>query len=208
MKMSLKQVFGVVACALCLGGTANAGVLYDNLSAVSNGSDRVGAFGPLADSFSTTGATTLVYVKVLLTNGGNAGTGTVDVSLLDDDAGSPGNFLAALGSISDNSITAALTIFDLPQAPGIGLAANTRYWIELSTSDNSTAEWSWSFDTTGPGVADEFYANVAGVSPNEDGPYQMQLLGASAVPEPSTLLGGSLVALLGLAALRRERAAA
>jgi hypothetical protein len=54
---------------------------------------------------------------------------------------------------------------------------------------NSSAFWAWSFDVSGPGVANEFFSNNAGVFPNnQNGPYQMQV--NTAIPEPSTLALG------------------
>jgi hypothetical protein len=40
-------------------------------------------------------------------------------------------------------------------------------------SAGSSASRAWSFDTSGPGVANEFFASQLGVFPNVNGPYQM-----------------------------------
>jgi hypothetical protein len=207
VKASFKQVLGVVACVLFLGGSVNAGVLYDNLPAVTDGVDPIVGFGPLADSFST-GATAvgLTNVSVRLTNGGSPGTGNIMVSLAPDTGGGPSMLQTLLGTISDSMITSGLTVFDLPQGSPVMLSASTRYWIVLASSDGSTAGWGWSLDTSGPGVAGEFFFNQNGVFPNSDGPYQMAINRSLSTPEPSTLVGASLGVLLGLAALRRKRA--
>ena len=80
-------------------------------------------------------------------------------------------------------VSTALSAFSAPFS-NVPLAANTRYWIELSTS-NGSLEWSYSGANDGIGVANEynFYAGV--VYHNADfTPYQMSI--GSAVPEPST----------------------
>ena len=79
-------------------------------------------------------------------------------------------------------------MFDFPIGSPIALAPSTRYWIQLSSTDESGSTWAWSTDVSGPGVAGEFFANSGGVFPNDpDGPYQMRVSGtASVVPEPST----------------------
>jgi hypothetical protein len=91
-----------------------------------------------------------------------------------------------------------MSVFDFPLAP-YALSANTIYWIGLS--GNTSAFWSWSLDTSGPGVANEYFANIDGVFPNNpDGPYQMLVSGIITTPEPGTmsllLLGLGLVGTL------------
>ena len=129
--------------------------------------------------------------------------GSVTVQLVSDNNTSPGAVLATLGTLDDTDATFSLTPYDFPVSPGIALAANTRYWIELSTSNSSSILWGWSFDLSGPGVAGEFYfADGFGVIPN-DSPYQMLVI-ATAVPEPSSLALGGLGA-VGLAGYARRR---
>lgn len=200
------------AALILLGGGARAAVLYDNIGATSVSSDPIASFGPLADSFST-GASgfSLADVKVLLQRSG--GTGSTTVSLLSDNATSPGSLLTTIGTIADTSLSAsAPTLVDLPLATAYGLSAMTRYWIELSSSD-STSGWYWSLDQGRPGVSGEFFFNAPrGVQPNSNGPYQMCVADSGggcskpfiSVPEPANfgILGLALVA-LGL--MRRVR---
>ena len=66
---------------LALSCTAGANVIFDNLSATSNGTDGVVSFGPLADSFSTgAGGFTLTQVGLQLEDGG-APTGSLHHSV-------------------------------------------------------------------------------------------------------------------------------
>jgi hypothetical protein len=198
MKLPLVRasVFGALALSMTL--AAHATSLYNNLPAVSDGSDGVSSFGPLADSFST-GSSPVVLDSVtldLLATLPNDG-GSIIVTLDGDNSTSPGSTLETIGTINDSSLTSSLADYTL--TTDFALSADTRYWIELASADSS-ANWSWSNDISGTGVAGEFYANQTGVFPNSGGPYQMDVeANASATPEPSTLLllGSGLMMLAG-----------
>jgi hypothetical protein len=179
----------VAGMALSVVSATHAGTIYDNLNATTDAGDDVLAFGPLADSFSTTDATMLIDIKLKL-SGDPIGGGTTFVSLLSDASTSPGSVIAQLGSISDSSLTEFPGgVHDVSGFAPIGLSANTRYWIELSSS-NSYSMWDFSPDTSGTGVANEFFANQLGVFANATGePYQMQV-NTMAIPEPSTFALG------------------
>lgn len=145
--------------------------------------DSVAGFGPLADSFSTGGTSiTLTDVKVDL------GTGFLDpsatVSLLGDNSTSPGSLISTLGNVN---VSGAATVYDL-SGLSLSLAANTRYWIEVSATDSSII-WPWSTDTSGTGVGSEYFYYQNGVFPNTEGPYLMEVSGISgaSVPEPPVL---------------------
>jgi hypothetical protein len=175
-------------------GSARAGILFDNLGAATASSDSVATpIGPLANSFSTgVDPVLLTDVKVLLASDAPA-VGSVEVDLVTDAGTSPGAFLLALGTISDSSLTSTPTVFDLPVSVPFALAANTRYWIEISTTNGSVAEWAFSNDISGPGVANEFFYFAGSVASNLNGPHQMQvqadpIVTTSAVPEPSSLI--------------------
>jgi hypothetical protein len=166
---------------------------YNNLSAISNGSDPISVFGPLADSFNSgPSAFSLTSVTVLLQAepiGEEISGGAVTMTLLSNAAGpAPGSVLDTIGTIS-SPLSPSLEAYTFALATPFDLTANTTYWIELTATSGSNTLWSWSFDTSGPGVAGQFFANADGVSPNTDGPYQMDVSGTtSSVPEPGILL--------------------
>jgi hypothetical protein len=192
----------VISLSSLMAVTAFGQVDYSNLSALTGGADPIGGFGPLYDSFSVgPSAATVSDVLLLLQN--PAGTGaSFSVNLYSDVATSPGAALAGGAIVSDTSVGAGLSIIDASFG-ATSLAANTRYWIGLSDLTGTGVQWAYSTDISGPGVANEFFANSSGIYPNNpDGPYQMQI---SSVPEPSSL------AYLGLGVLpfilrRRKRA--
>jgi hypothetical protein len=199
---SARGVFSLVVlgAGLALAGTpASATVLYDNLSASITAEDFVSSFG-LADSFSTGGsAVSLTDLKVMV-SGDPASTGDVSISLLADNSTSPGGLIATLGGIVAGSLGTDV-VYDFALVSPIALVPDTRYWIELMTSNDSVT-WPWSLDVSGTGVGSEFYANADGVFPNEFGPYLMQV---NAVPEPAaiSLIG---ISILALGILRRSKA--
>jgi hypothetical protein len=205
MRSPFPRALAVVACALCLCQAAR-GDLYNSLGGASGGTDPTSGFGPLANSFVTNGTpVALTDVKLLLTNGGDPGHGTVAVSLLGDAHNHPGAVLANLGTINDTSLTSSLSVIDLSVSLPHELAANTRYWIEL-TGSHSTAQWSWTMDTSGPGVSRGFFSNRAGVFGPSNGPYQMGINPGTPAPEPSSLLAMGIGGVCGLGVLiRRSR---
>jgi hypothetical protein len=173
---------------LALSCAAGATDLYNNLNSDSNGTDSVFSFGPLADSFSTGNSSfTLVGIGLKLVDVGDPA-GSFTIQLLSDNNISPGNPLYTIATVLDSSLTNSLQdyFFNL-ETPQV-LDPNTRYWIQLSSTDGSTAYWSWSVDQNGVGVQGEYFANINGIFTNDNGPYQMQvsdqLLG---IPEPGTL---------------------
>jgi hypothetical protein len=216
MRIKKKLLLGLAL--LPVGFDAAADTLYDSLSAataISAGYNLVSGanFGPLADSFSTgSNPFSLTDVQLALTVDDPSTTGTVTVSLLSDSSSSPGTTIATLGTINDSALSAYTpATVDFSQASAIDLAANTRYWVEVSSTDDSSAGWSYTTDTTGVGVASEYNANSFQVYNNSgdpslaliNDPYQLQVNGVAAVPLPGAAwLFASAVA--GLAALRRR----
>jgi hypothetical protein len=211
--MNFKQyVFAALPFVLPFVPHAQAGILYDNLGAQTYYQDHITdtgaqAFGPLYASFSTGAySTALTDLKLRLGADDPADGGFFTVSLLSDAGLSPGAVLASLGTVSDSALSSAQTsVIDMPISTAIHLAADTRYWIELS-SDDTSATWAYSLDLGGPGVAGEYYDNAGGVYPNNSsewpGAYQMSV---TAVPEPmSVALFAS--GLVGMGVIRRRNA--
>jgi hypothetical protein len=204
--MSIKT-FGLAVAVVALltlptGLVAHANTLYNNLGAGSADTDPVATFGPLADSFSTgVSAFTFNDLQLVLEASDPASGGSLTVSLLSDNASTPGSLVSILGTIDDSQLGTSLGVIDL-SVGSIDLSANTRYWIELSSTD-TTAEWSFSSDISGTGVGGEFFSNIAGVSGNSGDPYQMQVNGV--LPEPMSIaLFGTAVTGLGFVRRRRR----
>ena len=154
-KLSILAVlFGITFAA-----PANAAAIsFDNLNATSVDADSIATFGPIAASFSTDGfGTTLLQVSLKLS--GTADAGSVDVQLLSDSSTSPGSLLSTIGTLNDSLLSSTLLNYTLTLATPFNLAANTRYWIKL-ISNGSSANWAWSQDISGPGVAGEYISNI------------------------------------------------
>ena len=205
----------VVGLAMTGSGPAMADVLYDNLGATNasvqgDGVSSTGTFtntvpfGPLSDSFST-GSSPFVFKYLdLRLDRPDAPSGSITVSLLNDSSTSPGTLNTTLGTVADSAVTTSAEIVEISVA-SINLLANTRYWIQLSSSDGSDISWEYSFDNSGVGVAGEFFDNQDGVASNSFGPYQMRIADTS-LPEPATLAIFGL-GLAGLGFMRHRRAA-
>jgi hypothetical protein len=182
---------------LALSCAAAATDIYNNLGADSNGTDSIFSFGPLADSFSTgAGGFTLASVGLKLEDIGDP-TGSFTIQLLADNNISPGNPIYTIATVQDSFLSDSLQDYFFVLAQPQVLDPNTRYWIGLSSNDNSVAYWSWSVDTSGIGVKGEYFANQNGIFSTDNGAYQMEL---SDVPEPGTLimLGSGIVGVLGV----------
>lgn len=200
------------AFAVGLAANASADVLYDNLDAANNGEDPISSAegGPLADSFSTGSSGFSLAEAQILVSGDDTSSGSFTVSLLSDNSRSPGSLLETIGTVDDSSLTSSLSVVDLLLSTPYSLAADTRYWIELSSTNDTTGLWGWSNDTSGPGVAGEYFESGGDVYPNVDGPFQMELSSSdvSSVPEPASIaIFASGLLGLGIALRRRRKAA-
>lgn len=195
---------------------AQADVLYDNITGVISGSPvPIASNGPLYDSFSTgTVAEELATVSVLLAGNPNIDP-TVNVVLYSDSSNSPDLSTATnVGQINysqaqDYTVTAPANTL---------LAANTRYWIALSTTDNAPS-WVMALDASGfsiaggPGVSQEFNAGGSPLSVSQNSlaspPFQMIVTGTP-VPETSAFLPFTgmwlLFVAVGLGSRRRHAA--
>jgi len=196
---------------LVLGGTvleanSQTTVLFNSLGGRPAGSDLISAVGPIGASFSS-GADNLdlVDITIGLTDGGSVGTGSTTVSLFSNNpeigGPVPGGLLATLGTIPDSQLSSTYQDYDFPQSSPIPLSAATRYWIVLTATPTSSAEWAYTSDTGGVGVASEYFNNSGGTQPNTTGPYKLEV---SAVPEPSSLALLGLGLFAGGSLLRRK----
>ena len=150
--------------------------------------DLIGKFGPLAFSF-TTGATdsTLADVKVNLWGTGG-GTGSVTVALYSNNptGPQPASSLASIGTVNDTTIPAGNLLVDLPVSAMVPLTANTRYWIVLSTANNSVLGLNWSDTNSGTGVAAEFNIYDGKTYANSTGPFLGYVAANPPAPPPPT----------------------
>jgi hypothetical protein len=210
---------GLAALALIAQtATARADVIFDDTASIDPGNtffvaNRLG--GPLAESFSTDPLRMLLTdLKLVLGDVlATADKGSLTVSLLSDNAATPGSLMQILATIPNNSLPSwsAPGLYDIPLAPmGIVLDGNTRYWIQLSSPAGTYPLWYYTTDMTGPGVGSEYtaYAGSTFVSPNSNpdfGAFQMQV---QAIPEPGSLsLLGAAMAGIALFIRRRARPA-
>lgn len=187
-------------------------IYFNSLGGRPGGSDLILGAGPISESFST-GASSLDLVDVIvnLTSGGSVGSGVTTISLFSNNAipvggPVPGTLLATLGTVDDNQLSSAFQGFDISLATPYALSPNTRYWIELSSTGSSIAQWAYTFNGSGIGVSSEYFNNSSGTSPTADGPYSLKVT-ASPAPEPSTLAMLSLGA-VALGFFRRKMVAA
>jgi hypothetical protein len=150
----------VLALAPFSSTTANATYLYNNIDIRSGGTADASTLdhGPLGNSFSTGPSSyTLTAVDLLVLADNPSDGGSFTVSLLNDSSLHPGSTIAT-DTFDDSILSTSLSTISAPSS-SVALAANTSYWIELSTSTGSL-EWSYTGVNNGIGVANEynFYA--------------------------------------------------
>jgi hypothetical protein len=208
----MKQTLTTVGAFLVLSVSALAQeTLFDNTTASRAGSDRVAAgsslIGPLSSSFSTGGsASVLQTVSILLSQDTSLPSGSFSIRLLaDSGSNTPGTLVTQIGTMYDTALPSSPTLYDFNLAnSSCILAANTRYWIHLSSTSNTQALWSYAADWEGLGVDGEYFANDAGVFSIENGPYMMRVI-VSTVPESPAFTAAAAMVLLGIGVWRRTR---
>lgn len=187
---------------VCLAGalastlTASSVIVYDNTGEASAGADGVDFVGPLYDSFTSMAAEQITGLRLVL-SGDDTSPGAVDVGLYADNSTAPGALIAALGVLDDSTLSDTPSIFNIT-LDAYPLLTNTRYWIGLTGT--TAADWSYDSDSSGFGVADEYFDNQIGMFSNANDPYQMSVTeSAPSAPEPSSglliAIGGVLLAL-------------
>jgi hypothetical protein len=168
--------------------------LLDSTAGASAGGDPVFSYGPLFQSFSTgVNSGPLSQLDLVLRTQAQSA-GSLVVGLYADNSTSPGPLISTLATVNDSELGLSLGLFSVLLTANPVLSPGTRYWIGLVGDAADKAQWSWTTDTSGVGVAGQFYYTPTdGVTPND--PFEMRV----AIPEPGTfvlLFAGGL--LLGL----------
>jgi hypothetical protein len=217
---ALRPVLSVFSCALILSATSGVTIESTLSSPVDDGGFVV-SDGSLAQSFTPTAAYTLTSVTIVLANidlfeGDSARPAAAAkhmgkakraasrlpkptpatipytvATLYSDNSDSPGTALAtSTTQVFDTQLTGTPTQFAF--AFNYPLAANTRYWIGLSSPNGSGAFWAGSDFPTGTDFLTESYEFDSVVYPADDAAFVMsvtgQLTGPATTPAPSSWL--------------------
>jgi hypothetical protein len=143
-----------------------------------------------------TGNNPMSLDSITLSVGGGTGTGFT-AALCSDAGGLPGSVLVSL----DGNSSPTGGLYDYTPSVACTLAANTTYWVVLSsTSDGGTFSLNVTGDPSETGdvgwsIGDSYYSIMTGLGGGgwtaNSGAGAMQFsVSASAVPEPSCLMGG------------------
>jgi hypothetical protein len=193
MKNTLKMAALIALISLSAHvAQATTTVIYNSTGAAQFGSEAISssASGPLADEFLTGNAPSILsQTLILFYVPANASTsGTISVGLYSN-ANGPATLLSTLGTVPNNSTTLDYTYVTDMFDSSYQLAANTEYWIELSSSDT---QWNWVYalNSTGVGVAGQDVYHQGDVDNTPGSVFVMELSTTdvtSASPEPGTL---------------------
>jgi len=111
-----------------------------------------------AESFNSgTGSAVLTDIKVALEDFEPSDGGSVEIELLSNSGSSPGSEVASLGTIADSSLSSSMSLVDVPISGGPTLTANTEYWIELVSVNNSYARAGIASSPSGTGVSGQTF---------------------------------------------------
>ena len=203
--------------ALLLAGSAQAAVIFDNITGVTMGGTtnlRLGNNGtPFGDSFSVAGPALITSISLVLADSTNTDGGFISVYLVSDASGIPSstgrvlNGKTPLGVITDSSLPTAVVVSGGVVTPGaiqtlttnLSVAAG-RYWIELVNSgdtDNgsngsvSNAVWSGVNNGAGVGTTGEFYSFTNNtnvtITSASDTTGPFQMIVTATLPEPASM---------------------
>ncbi len=216
MKNTLKMAALIAIVSLSANvARATTSLIYNCVGALDqSGSYEISssyAGGPLAAEFLSGNApSTISYMEIFLYAPAATSSGTINVSLLSNSNG-PGTLLSTIGSISGVAATPSASYPTQVFASSYQLAANTEYWIELSSTDT---EWNWEYSNQpiagGVGVAGQDTYWNGNVIYNQAWAYDMENFtttvdATSASPEPATLALCGFSCLCLAARLRRRR---
>jgi Hint domain len=145
---------------------------YDTTGQTVAGQDIAIQNGTAGFSFSNASAGSLNEVSLYLADTTPSDGGTITVYLYSDDGGRPGQSIATLGVIDDESLTNAATLVQLQAPSGLQLAAGTEYWIVATGSATSKAVWFYdSSGTLGVGANGQSFDDRGGIHSNATGAY-------------------------------------
>ena len=211
----LSAAFAVLA-VLGSAQMGNATILFDNMAGAVAGSFPLATISPLYDSFSTgLNSGTLSLLELSLFTVSSPDGNSIDVGLYaDSGATTPGALITSLGTVNDSDLGEdqfnALITVGLTSTPV--LSAGTRYWIGLTTTNNSSGNWNFSHDDTGIGVSGEYNSNPCCTLPNTltaADQMRVDLTPGTPSPDPATLtMAGSGLLMVGLRRILKRRTSA
>jgi hypothetical protein len=138
-----------------LSGSAQETV-FDDTGSTATGGLLIGSDGPLAQSFNTgSSPVSLTDLKLELSDATPGDGGSIHIELFQNGASGPTGTPVTLGSIADSSLTTTFGTYDVSISGAPTLTANTTYWIELTTTNGSGANWWASTTPTGTGTGSQ-----------------------------------------------------
>jgi hypothetical protein len=208
----MNRICILAAAGAALLASASGGViLFDNLANPIIGNRSIGLVNEYQSFSNGPSADTLTDVKVIL-QGDNADGHSFSVDLYSSNAGPiPGALLGNVGTAFDSALAFnSPKTFDFPAS--IALAANTRYWIGISTGNGSSVSWELACEqpcsSVDTGVSGQFIDDTGSVANTNFDAFSMQVSETAIVtggaPEPATYLLG-VTGLLAIGFLRRRQ---
>jgi hypothetical protein len=192
MKNTLKMAALIALISLSAHvAQATTTVIYNSTGAAQFGSEAISssAGGPLADEFLTGNAPSILsQTAIVFYVSPGAASGTISAGLYSN-ANGPATLLSTLGTVSAIPTVGFASYTTSDFTSSYQLAANTEYWIELSSSDT---QWNWLYalNSTGVGVAGQDVYHQGDVDNTPGSVFEMELSTTdvtSASPEPGTL---------------------